>query len=145
MKRFVGLIMVAGCAHDVVARFPLAAPGDTGAIDVVLNDPSGKLTIAVDDLLVVDREHSRHAHIMGVPAGTAHVRVATGGRCDAGAVTERDVAVTPGMTTTLALPGPNPDHGCMVYLGLLVVSYAIDMVVIAMLGSQHRELASHIK
>jgi hypothetical protein len=144
MQRLAALIMVAGCAHDVVARFPMAVPGDAGAIDVVLNDPSDKLTVTVDGLLVVDREHSRRAHIVDVPAGNAHVRVATGGRCEGGGVTERDVTVMPGMTSVLALPGPNPDHGCMTYLGLSVVAVAIELVAVAVLGLE-RPVASHVK
>jgi hypothetical protein len=144
MKRLT-LIVVAGCAHDVVTRFPLAAPSDTGAIDIVLNDPSDKLTVTVNGLLVVDREHSRHAHIADVPAGNARVRVATGGRCEGGAVTERDVTVTPGMTTMLVLPGPNPDRGCMTYFGLTAVAFAIEVVAVAVLGHEGHPLVSHVK
>lgn len=145
MKRLLGLIVVAGCAHDVFTRFPMAAPGDSGAIDVVLNDPTHRLTVSVDDLLVVDREHSRRAHIVGVPAGTVHVRVATGGGCEGAVVTERDVTVMPGMTTALALPGPNPDHGCMAYLGLTAVALAVELVAVAVLGAEDRPLTSHVK
>ena len=140
------MVMFGGCAHDVVTRFPLSAPGQSGAIDVVLNDPTSRLTIAIDDILVVDREHSRHAHIDGVPAGTVRVRVATGGSCEAAAVTERDLIVTPGVTSTLALPGPNGDHGCMVYVGLLGIAFAIEAVGFSAIElEQNRQLASHVK
>lgn len=138
-------MVLSGCAHDVVARFPLARPGDTGAIAVVLNDPSDRLSVTVDDQLVVDREHSRRATITGVPAGTAHVVIAAGGRCETGAVSERDVTVSPGVTTTLALPGPNPDHGCMIYTGLAVVALAIDAVAMAVLVPGPHPVTSHVK
>jgi hypothetical protein len=119
-----------GCASDVVARYP-SAPGVSGAIDIVLNDASRALTVEIDDQLVVDRATSRRAHVDGIPAGIAHVRIATGGRCEQGAVTERDVVVMPGTTATLVLPGPEPNHGCMVYDGLALLALVVEAVAIA--------------
>src|SRR5438105_3823609 len=101
------VIASASCTHphDVNAVYAGAPPG-AGAIDVVLNNPSAALTVAVQDKLVVDRAYSRRAHVDGVPAGAAHVHVATGGRCEQGAMTDVDVNVPAGGIATIALPGP---------------------------------------
>jgi hypothetical protein len=103
----------------------------SGAIEIVLNDPTRALTVEVDNQLVIDRAHSRRAHIDGVPAGTAHVRIATGGRCEQGVVTERDIAVMPDAISTLVLPGPEPNSGCMVYEGLALVALVVELVAFA--------------
>ncbi len=129
-KHVLSICACAGCASDVVARYP-SAPGVSGAIDIVLNDPSRALTVEVDDQLVVDRATSRHVHIDGIPAGNAHLRIATGGRCEQGVVTERDVAVLPDASSTLVLPGPEPNHGCMVYEGLALLAIAVEAVAIS--------------
>lgn len=134
------LIALAACnhPHDVTAQYATAPPG-AGAVDVVLNDPTRKLSISVDDQLVVDGKYSRKAHIDGVPAGPAHVHVATGGRCEQGSMSDHEVVVPPGGTATLVLPGPEPNTGCMILTGLDIVGLYIGLVAEAVLltGASH--------
>jgi hypothetical protein len=128
------LVALAACTHphDVVAVYAPAPPG-AGAIDVVLNSPSGALTVAVDGKLVVDRKYSRKAHIDGVPPGVAHVHVATGGACEQGKLEDFEVDVEPGQTAVLAMPGPEPNHGCAVFSGLYYVGMNVGLVALAVL------------
>jgi len=128
------LLALAACTHphDVQAVYAPAPPG-AGAIDVVLNSPSGALTVAVDGKLVVDRKYSRRAHIDGVPPGRAHVHVATGGECEQGAMNDFELDVDPGQTATLALPGPEPNHGCAVFSGLYYVGLNVGLVALAVI------------
>lgn len=125
------LVLVAGCfhhrAHDVTARIAPATPA-SGAIDVVLQSPTREMTVAVDGALAVDRAHSRKAHIEGVPAGPAHVQVAVGGRCEHGGMIEEDVAVAPGITTTIVLPGPDRNHVCMAATTAVHVALALLLI-----------------
>lgn len=126
------LILIAGCTHphDIAVQLAVPQPG-TGALDVVLNSASGALSVTIDGSLVVDRKYSRKAHVEGIAPGVAHVRVATGGGCEQAAEYDRDVEIVPGATTTLALPGPEPNHGCMVYAGLTYVGMNIALVALA--------------
>lgn len=140
------LLVACTHAHDVAAVYAPVVPG-TGAIDVVLNSPTGALTVAVGDQLVVDRKFSRKAHIEGVPAGPMHVRVATGGRCEQGSLTEHDVIVPAGATTTIALPGPEPNTGCAIFSGLYYVgmNVGIAAVAIAMVADAQVRHVTHVK
>jgi len=123
--------LVAACTHphDVVSAFPYRQP-DSGALDVVLNDPSRKLTVTVNDQLVVDRAFTRRAHIDGVPSGIARVHVAAGGKCEQGRNFDRSVTIQPGELATVAVPGPEPNLGCEVFLGLSDVALEIGMVAV---------------
>jgi len=131
MKCLVLVLFVAGCfhhrAHDVAASFAPPQPG-SGAIDVVLESPSRGMSDAVDGRLVVDGAHSRKAHVEGVPAGPAHVRVAVGGRCESEGIIDEEVDVRPGDTTTVLLPGPERHRACMIATG--VVHFALAALLI---------------
>ena len=124
--------LVAACSHphDVVSAFPYRQP-ESGALDVVLNDPSRKLSVTVNDQLVVDRAFTRRAHIDGVPAGVAHVHVASGGKCEQGRNFDRSVTIEPDALATLAVPGPEPNLGCMVWSGLDEVAAEVGLVAVA--------------
>ena len=124
--------LLGACAHphDVVSAFPHHQP-DSGALDVVLNDPSRKLTVTVNDQLVVDRAFTRRAHIDGVPSGVAYVHVASGGKCEQGRNFDRKVTIEPGQLATLAVPGPEPNLGCMVWSGLDEVAAEVGVVAVA--------------
>jgi hypothetical protein len=141
------LIVLVACHHaeDVSATYPGGPPG-AGSIDVALNDPSQKLTVAINDQLVVDRRFSRKAHIVGVPAGVAHVHVATGGGCEQRSLTEHDIVVPPGGSATILLPGPEPNTGCALLLGLfyvgLNVALVADAIILGHLAGGH---AGHFK
>ena len=146
--RWFALLALGACSHvaDVAATFP-AGRADSGAVEVVLNDASRALSVTIDDVLVIDRKTTRKVHIDGVPAGTAHVRVATGGRCEQGSLVEQEVVVTPGQTATLALPGPAPNLGCMVLSGLNYVGMETGLLALAILVGEtaHAGRALHVR
>lgn len=118
------------------ATFALAPGMQAGNVEVVLNNATGALSVAVNDQLVVDRKYSRKASIAGVPAGPARVHVAIGGSCETGASFERDIEVLPGQTTTVTLPGPELSTGCALFHGLYYVGLNIGIAAasIAMIG-----------
>jgi hypothetical protein len=134
------------CAHDVTAVYSASPPMGGGAIEVALNDSTSALSITVNDVLVVDRERSRKAHIDGVPIGLARVRVATGGRCEQAREYDREVEVIPGQTAHLILPGPEGSVGCMVYYGLVYVGMNIGLAAIALIGmTAQSQPMTHVK
>ncbi len=137
--------LVTACSHphDVVSAFPYRQP-NSGALDVVLNDPSRKLTVTVDDQLVVDRAFTRRAHIDGVPAGVARVHVASGGECEQGRAFDRRVTIEPGELATLAVPGPEPSLGCEVFVGLSDVALEIGLVALAITVAAANTTQRHV-
>ncbi len=146
--RLLVALSLAACTHphDVAAVYAPATPG-TGAVDVVLNSPSDALTVTVGDQLVVDRKYSRKAHVDGVPAGPVHVRVATGGRCEQGSLTHQEIVVPAGGTTTIALPGPEPNLGCAIFTGLYYVGMNVGLAAIAVAAVADAQVrhVTHVK
>lgn len=146
MKRLaVAVVLFAGChhPHDIEARYALQG-GEAGAVDVILNQASSALTVAIDDHVVVDRKYSRRAHIEGVPAGEVHVRVATGGSCEQGRVDDRTLQVEPGQTVTIALPGPEISNGCAIFAGLNQVALSVELVSLAVLAVVASPINIHV-
>jgi hypothetical protein len=133
MAIWASVLMACAHPHDVAARYAAVGDGPTGGIEVLLNAPSGALTVTVDGHVMVDRRFSRRAVIDAVPAGPAEVHVATGGRCEAGTDRTVHVDVKPGELTTVALPGPEPNHGCAVNAGLTAVAMALLGIEVALL------------
>jgi hypothetical protein len=134
MKIVASLLLVAfvtttACAHDVHATYPRASLA-AGVLEVALNAPTGELTVAVNGDMVVDRKHSRRARIDGVPAGRNLVRVVTSGSCEQSATTEKEVHITPGQVTTLALPAPDSSLACAVFDGLYYVGLNIGIAAV---------------
>jgi hypothetical protein len=127
-------------AHDVSATFALSPSVPAGNVEVVLNNASDALSVAINDQLVVDRKLSRKATIGGVPAGPARVHVAIGGGCETGATFDRDIEVIPGATTTITLPGPEISTGCAIASGLYYVGLNIGYV--AMVAAVYVGVAS---
>ncbi len=146
--RFTLACLLVACSHphDVTAVYAPVTPG-AGAIDVVLNSPSGSLTVTVGEQLVIDRKFSRHAHIDGVPAGPTRVRVATGGNCERGSVTDHDVIVPAGGTATVALAGPEPNTGCAIFTGLYYVGMNVGLaaIAIAAIADARTPHVTHVK
>ena len=132
MSRWILILVLTGCAHDVTAVYPAATPS-SGTVDVVLNEPTDALTVAINDQLVVDRAHSRHAQIVGVPAGPVRVHVATGKGCEQGNMVDREVMLPPGGRATLALPHPELSVGCALWTGLQYIGINIGILAIAVL------------
>jgi hypothetical protein len=133
-SRIALVLALAACgpkAHDVSATFALSPHIPAGNVEVVLNNPSAALSVAINDQLVVERKLSRKATIAGVPAGHARVHVAIGGGCETGATFDRDIEVIPGQTTTVTLPGPEVSTGCAVASGLYYVGINIGYMAMA--------------
>jgi hypothetical protein len=134
MKRHLALLaLLAGCSHaaDVVTAYP-ASRTESGAVEVVLNDPTRAMSVTINDQLVVDHKETRKAHVDGIPPGTAHIRVATGGRCEHGNVVDQDVEIIAGQTSTVALAGPEPGLGCMIFSGLDSIAGEVGAIAIAL-------------
>jgi hypothetical protein len=132
MRWTILMLVMAACAHDVTAIYPAATPA-SGTVEVVLNEPTDALTVAINDQLVVDRAHSRRAQIVGVPAGPVRVHVATGKGCEQGNMVDRDMMLAPGGRATLALPHPELSVGCALWTGLQYIGINIGILAIAVL------------
>lgn len=137
------IVFVTGCVRpptprDVGARYPDAtAPIDdaSGTIDVVLNSPTGALSITVNDQIVVKREYSARARITAVPAGPASVHVAMGGSCEQSQSFDREVEVLPGGIVTIALPGGEQGTACAIaagagYIGLNILALSLAILLV---------------
>ncbi|MGE5182551.1 MAG: hypothetical protein ACM31C_10835, partial [Acidobacteriota bacterium] len=76
-----------------------------------------------------------------------HVRVATGGNCERGAISDHDVIVPAGGTATIALPGPEPNTGCAIFTGLYYVGMNVGLAAIALaaIADAHTVHVTHVK
>ena len=73
------VLSLAGCAHDVSARFPSRPEDPTGTLVLEMNRPASGVTVAVNGVLVVEDEHTERVVIAGVPIGTTEVIMAANG------------------------------------------------------------------
>lgn len=71
--------LVAGCAHDVAARYPSRSDDPTGTLVLALAKPASGVTVAINGVLVVEDEHTERVVIEGVPIGTTEVVMAANG------------------------------------------------------------------
>jgi hypothetical protein len=131
MTRTLALVALAGCAHDVTARY---APEGGGTVQVLLSHAASAVTVAIDDQVVIERAHTSKATISGVPPGDARVRVVVGGVCAKGFVEERHLWVQPGRSATLALPGPELTTACAIVQAGAWVAVGLEIVGLAILS-----------
>jgi hypothetical protein len=145
MHRLLLLFALAACTHphDVIAHYP--GDGPSGSVDIVMNHATGALTVAVNDKVIVEKKYSAKAHIDGVPIGEAVIQIATGGACEAGKSETRTLDVQPGMTSTIVLPGPEPNTACAVWAGLNQVTLGLEVVGFAILALATPHAMSHVK
>jgi hypothetical protein len=71
--------LVAGCAHDIAAKFPSQPTEPTGTLVLQLTKPASGVTVAVNGVLVVDDERTQRVVIAGVPTGQSEVVIAANG------------------------------------------------------------------
>jgi hypothetical protein len=77
---FVLLLATACAAHDVRTHYPLSVPTDpTGTLVLDLTQPADDVTVSLNGVLVVDKAHTQHVVIEGVPIGTAEIILAANG------------------------------------------------------------------
>jgi hypothetical protein len=70
---------LAGCAHDVEARFPSQPTDPTGTLVLQLTQAASDVTVAINGVLVVDDAHTQRVVITGVPTGTREIVMAANG------------------------------------------------------------------
>jgi hypothetical protein len=81
MRWLVVLALAACSAHDVVAHFPMASPGDaTGTLVLLLTQPADDVTVAINGVLIAEQQHTRRVVVDRLPVGTADVVVAANGQ-----------------------------------------------------------------
>ncbi len=73
------LLVVAGCAHDVTAKYPSAPDDSTNTVVLLLTDAAQDVTVAVNGQLVVEGQHTKKVVIERVPVGTAEIVMAANG------------------------------------------------------------------
>ena len=74
-----GSLTVAGCSHDVKARYPSRPDEPTGTLVLTMAKAASGVSVAINGVLVVDDEKTSHIVIEGVPAGTREVVMAANG------------------------------------------------------------------
>nr|HEX4318598.1 hypothetical protein [Kofleriaceae bacterium] len=73
-------LVLAGCAHDVMTRFPAPpGPDSTGSLVILFGEPASNVLITIDGWLVVTDEHTARVVIDAVPIGTRDVVVSANG------------------------------------------------------------------
>ena len=77
--RWLVLLVVLGCSHDVKARYPSRADEPTGTLVLTMSRPASGVTVAINGVLVVDDEKTQHIVIEGVPSGSGDVVMAANG------------------------------------------------------------------
>jgi hypothetical protein len=78
MRFVVVLLVIAGCAKDVRARYPAEPFEPVGSITLVFTRPSPDVYVAINGRLVVDGAHTSHVRVDGVATGYADVAIAMG-------------------------------------------------------------------
>lgn len=73
------LALLAGCAHDLYAHYPIPGSGPTGTLVLALSKAASDVSVAIDGVLVVDAAHTGHVVIDRVPVGTAEVIMTANG------------------------------------------------------------------
>jgi hypothetical protein len=73
------LVAVAGCSHDVRARYPSRSDEPTGTLVLEMSRPASGVTVAINGRLVVDDEKTERVVIEGIPVGTGEVIMAANG------------------------------------------------------------------
>jgi hypothetical protein len=71
--------LVAGCAHDIAAKFPSQPTEPTGTLVLQMTKPASGVTVGVNGVLVVDDERTQRVVIAGVPTGQSEVVIAANG------------------------------------------------------------------
>jgi hypothetical protein len=79
VKLLIALVVIAACANDVRVRYPSAPTEPTGTLVLTMAAPASGVTIAINGVLVVDDEHTKHIVIEGVPTGTGEIVMAANG------------------------------------------------------------------
>src|SRR6185436_8404513 len=73
------LALLAGCAHDVRARFPSSPEEPTGTLVLLLSQAASNVSVAIDGLLVVEDEQARKITVERVPTGHHDIAIAANG------------------------------------------------------------------
>jgi hypothetical protein len=79
VKWLLVVIVVAGCANDVRARYPSQPDEATGTLILTMANAASGVTVAVNGVLVVDDAHTKHVQIDGIPVGTGEIIMAANG------------------------------------------------------------------
>jgi hypothetical protein len=77
--RWLVLLVVVACSHDVKARYPSRADEPTGTLVLTMSRPASGVTVAINGVLVVDDEKTQQIVIEGVPSGSGDVVMAANG------------------------------------------------------------------
>jgi hypothetical protein len=73
------LVLVVGCSHDILARYPSRPDEPTGTLVLTMAKPASGVSVAINGLLVVEDEKTGHVTIQGVPIGTRDIVMAANG------------------------------------------------------------------
>jgi hypothetical protein len=73
------LVLVVGCSHDILARYPSRPDEATGTLVLTMAKPASGVSVAINGLLVVEDEKTGHVTIQGVPIGTRDIVMAANG------------------------------------------------------------------
>ena len=58
--RILVLLLAACSAHDVHVHYPMATPSDaTGTLVLLLTQPADDVTVAIDGVLVTEKQHTQ--------------------------------------------------------------------------------------
>jgi len=77
--RFLWLVFLIACAHDVRVKYPAPPGSPTGTLVLLLGDAASDVAVSINGLLVVEDEHTSRITIDNVPVGTAEVIFAGNG------------------------------------------------------------------
>jgi hypothetical protein len=70
---------LAGCSHDVRAKFPASPAEPTGTLVLLLSQPASNVSVAINGVLVVEDASTKKVTIEHVPTGTQEIVIAANG------------------------------------------------------------------
>jgi len=119
------LLVVAGCAHDVVVRYPSPPDDTTSSVVLLLTDAAQDVTVAINGVLVVDGAHTKRVVVERVPVGTAEIVMAANGA-------DKAFKVWVGGDHATTVPLGVPDGGSSSFIKTVLAS-VITIVVYSLL------------
>ncbi len=117
---FIALLFVAGCASNVLTRYPDAADGDTGTLIIKFADPMQNVHVTLNGRMVAQDKFTERVEIRDVPAGVAHqLSIVANSRSRADAIdVQREFKIKAGEERVILVATPPRSTGYWVYEGL---------------------------
>ena len=115
------IVVLAGCAKDVRVRYAVV-PDESGTVVIKLSAPMEKVSVTVDDNMVVEDAHTQRIQVENVPVGKRKIHIiAESGERKEKLDKELEVIVKSNETSAVLVEVPPYSIGYYIYWVILVL------------------------